>query len=153
MILSEVSAEIRAKAAKLRVEMHRIADLSTFDGLAHPVSMLLAVAFIDAVNDEWDAQMAAAPPGARPIYERAIELAKKQQNLVPGDGDHRFITSLAPSQPPCVAVIKGRDWLGLKPEHPVLALQYSFVGAQPIWARYLYEASLQLAEEAAAEAE
>ncbi len=152
--MQEASAELRQKAARLRTEMEPPSDPFAPDGKGFPVKLLLIFALLDAVNDEYDERMRNAPEEQRPIYERALQLARHKHNLCLADNCERLVTNGSPGQIPVYATVpKRRGWLGDRYEDShVLALQTNLYDLKPLWAQYLWEADIQIKEEAEAKA-
>lgn len=139
MIIDEVSAELRAKATRLLAEM----DLPS----SYSPRTLLAVAFLDEVNSEYDSHLAKADPEHRAIYDRAIELSRHAHNLCLADQAERIITAGCPGQPPIVATVTARDRDGKPVDRKVTAVQYIMGDVKPLWWQYVIEASYQIDEE------
>lgn len=148
--VEDVSAELRDKARRLRQEMQLYDQNDTADGKSQPPWLLLAIAMLDAVRDEWNAQWRDSPLAMRrAMYERAVALAKVEHDRIPGDNTHELIISLPRGAVPVVAAVTARHWDPAQEklkthEH---ALQYNIVGARPLWSAYLNEAQYQLEAE------
>jgi len=127
MKLEDVSGELRYRADRLRSEMDLPRDPSSPDGKLLPVSMLLAVAMLDAVREEWASQENcwAAQRGGEEVIATAKELASKVHSNI------GLITSGNAGQSPYMATC---------PQGPLLVVEMNLIGMKPLWVHYLQQA-------------
>lgn len=138
LTVEDVSEEIRYRVGRLRQEMDLTSDLSTLDGKSYPPSILLAIAMLDAVRDEWDQYIKNWEWES--VRDKAKELALRDH--MPESID--VITSNAPGQAPCIV---NTPSLISDEKLPVLAIQMNLCGMMPVWARYLNQARIEIEKE------
>jgi hypothetical protein len=147
--LDEAVAELRDRAARLRAEMELAPDPRSHDAKSSPVSHILALALIEAVNAEWDRVW--DRDEQQKVRTRAIELSRHPNNTSLQDNPERILTYGSPGVPPLQATVAAR----FNPvsdevtERYVVAVQYCLGDLKPLWAQYLNEAAWQLEEERA----
>lgn len=143
LTLPEISAELRNKAARLSQEMDQIYDpvVEKMRGIA-PM-MLLAVAMLDAVNDELEGQWRHSPDKQRrAMYERAVALCRERHPHTAYEPE-RLITGVYGQKAVIATVPKRRLQATDAPAtEEVVAIGMNFVGMVPLWTHYLMEARL-----------
>jgi len=137
--LQEAADELRHRATRLRLEMDLGHDFSSADGQSSPVWVILAFAMLDAARDEWEKH------GEK--FPEIRDLAKKLASAEHGEID--AVVGAFPGQPPCIAKVPR---LYRNPDNDqrlgdVIAVGYNLAGIRPIWAHYLQEARLMLADD------
>lgn len=159
--LQAAADELRYRAGRLRLEMNPPLDPSRADGKGFPVQIILAIAMLDAVNAEWEAWLAGwianekergvpedFPVTSAKIYERAVQLARHPWNAFSGDAPERLVTNGCNGMPAIVATVEARFNSKDMEKRPVQATGANLFDMKPLWAQFLWEARLQLEDEA-----
>jgi hypothetical protein len=128
----EASAELRALARTLRDKVDTRSP--EYDAVKIRFSTMLAIAYMDAVNDYWDEQFSRTPEMAE---ERrvAINTCRKEHVVFRGDAPERWIMSGAGVVSTTVCVIHGDSCAGYPKRVPVL--DGGFSEARPLWTYYI----------------
>lgn len=136
LTVAEITAELRAKAHRLRAEMSQPIDIPP------EIQTILAIAFIEEVNARYDRERETATGRSRKVLDLAVEICKARHNKMPGDQTHRDVT-YAFAAPAPVHVLK-EETLATPVQRYVPALQMMLGGARPLWAHYILEADSTL---------
>lgn len=147
MTPQEASAELRALARTLRDKVDTRSP--EYDAVKIRFSTMLAVAYLDAVNDLWDESFRATP-SATEERRIAIDLCRKETGALPGDRNERWVLHGSGGGKCTVAVhtLHGDSRDGY-PIH-VPCIDTALGEARPLWTFYVEKAREEIARRLAA---